>query len=201
MMRASLVVALALAGCKGKDSEKKADTAPAARPVEPAAPTTAAAAPNPVVAAPTTAAAAPNPAAAPTAPSAPAVPQLALRDGESVVPAADLERVGDNPKAWNGMQLAITFAGEQARVLVSGDNGVVELGSVELNAAYSGQYGIVALPDGKAAVVVTSNGGSGDPGFVAGWRIAWDAKARRAVVDQKGNWTGGDKAPAWAKLP
>lgn len=182
--RLLLALALLHAGvaCKDKKDDKP-PAAPAAQPVEPGS------------AAPT---------GAGTAPS----PTIALQAGESFEPGADLVLAGTNPFIWSAtpterVAVGFVFKGEVARAVAAVAGGApVELGQVEFNPAYSGAFGATTTKDGKAVLVLSSSGGSDDPGFTAAWRLSWDPAAKRPVVEEKGNWGGEefDKIPPWATL-
>jgi hypothetical protein len=167
---------------------------------------------NPTGSAATGSGGAPDPAAAGSGSAvvafAPALPTLVPAAGESLAPGADLERVGENPVLWKppaaGMvAIGFVFQGEQARVVAAtaGAAASLELGTVEFNAAYSGAYGGAQTADGKVVLVLSSTGGSGDPGFTAAWRVAWDSAKQLPVVEERGDWPGDGEVPGWASLP
>jgi hypothetical protein len=179
-MATKMMIALVLAGagCKGKDSPRPAPVSSAGSGLATAG------------------------AAASKAPT------IALAAGESFTPAADLVATGPNPTTWSAtptdpVALGFAFKGETARVLASVSGGApIQLGAVEFDAAYSGSYGVTINKVGVAVLVITSSGGSSDPGFTAAWRLVWDAEAKQPVVDEKGTWPGDvDKLPDWVKLP
>lgn len=188
MTKARLLLALLLStGCKDKPKEV---AAPPATTVEPGS-------------------AAANPAASAGSASA-AAPTIRLAAGESFQPSADLTRVGPNPNpfTWqatptDAVAIGVVFKDETARAVAAVEGESIDIATVEFNAAYSGEYAITTSPDNKVAVIITSNGGSGDPGFIAAWQVAWDPAAKKPIVAAKGDWPAdeADKTPAWAKLP
>jgi hypothetical protein len=144
----------------------------------------------------------------PTTPTPGAAPTIALQDGESFEGGDVTSNAGTNPYAWKAtatdtIAVAIVFKGETGRVVMSPVAGATqELGKFEFNSAYSGSYAYVIQPDGSLAVMFSSSGGSGDPGFTAAWKIKWDVAKKAATVVDKGEWEGtSDKIPAWANLP
>ena len=179
-----LALLIAAAGCGKKDEEAKPkpDPAPAAK----------------VDGAP----------AAKPAPAAPAA--ITPRAGESF--GTDLGVDGTNPAPWKTAagataQIGVLFPegpdGETARIVVAGADAAgkvteTEVATVDVNMAYGHGVEIEVGADGKALVRVDESGGSGDPGYLAAWRLAWDDAAGKPVIEEKGQWDGTEEPPAWA---
>ena len=178
-----MALLIAAAGCGKKDDEAKPKADPPAAKVD----------------------------AAPAAKPAPAAPAaITPRAGESF--GGDLGVDGANPVAWktpNGTtaQIGVLFPegpdGESARIVVAAadTSGMVveaEVATVDVNMAYGHGVEIEVTADGKALVRVDETGGSGDPGFLEAWRLAWDEAAKKPVVEEHGHWMGDEDPAAWA---
>ena len=185
---AGVLLLIAAAGCGKKDDDARAkapDPAPAA------APDAAAKAPPPE----------PGPGPAPS---------ITPRQGETFGgDDVGIGVTGANPVMWKAggatVALGVLFPGgaeEKGRIVVASADAAgkvteTEVETIEMNMAYGHDVEIVVGADGKALVRVGESGGSGDPGFGAAWRLAWDAAAGRAVIEQKDQWTGIEDPPAW----
>jgi len=153
---------------------------------------------------------APAPAPAPVVAPPAAAPVIAPRPGESF--GGDIGVTGENPIPWKTaagttVLLGVLFPtgdeSENARVVVAavdpaGKVTETEVATVGVNMAYGHGVAIAVSPDGKALVRVDETGGSEDPGYLAAWRLAWDAAAGKPENEDQGNWDGTTDPPAWA---